>query len=454
MSKNKKAAKAAAPIADKAVDKTAKVETKKKEQKIPTFIPEPVEEVKLGNKIGVPVSESGLSDIKRSSTDAKARLVEYGYHRFVNNQEFKDKCPEAWRNTTQVCDVVWLLAMVDIRNEISQLNTNGQLVAKIPEDQLMPLTEVADMLGIQLATPKALTGPDGEKQLTIDFMKSEVPEELTEKKPAKPEIPELDIEKVGSDHEMICDALSYLLRKNQNIAISLIETIDWYRKLCINNADDANLKISIDNRTVDEWMNEIFHLVPVTSLLKGLGRSVYLYTKTEESPVSAHCLLHGQLKDTPEEDIVRILRVLIQENFRYNLEDKLDANGNVIKTNKIENPVDDKAIQATIGSLGVEYIDKLMSNLTASVPEGATDEQLAEIGENRKKARKIISLVRANYYPGKVEPTNDQLRFAVGKIINLYRSPMDKLAEFEGPIPTLVGEYPETKVPTEEEKKI
>ena len=63
----------------------------------------------------------------------------------------------------------------------------------------------------------------------------------------------------------------------------------------------------------------------------------------------------------------------------------------------------------------------------------------------RDSARKVISLVRANYYPGKVPPTNEQLRFAVGKIINYYRSPMDKIAEFEGPLPVLVGEYPETK---------
>lgn len=97
-----------------------------------------------------------------------------------------------------------------------------------------------------------------------------------------------------------------------------------------------------------------------------------------------------------------------------------------------------------------------MADYTRPVPENATDEQLMEIKESRAAARKIISLVRANYYPGKVEPTNEQIRFAIGKIINVYRQPMDQIAEFEGPLPTLVGEYPETPKtedkPAEEKK--
>ena len=77
--------------------------------------------------------------------------------------------------------------------------------------------------------------------------------------------------------------------------------------------------------------------------MKGIGRAVYLYTKKENSPVSAHCIVHGAVPTVTDDEVVLIVRTFIQENFRYNLEDKIDANGNVIKTEKIENPADDKA---------------------------------------------------------------------------------------------------------------
>ena len=174
-------------------------------------------------------------------------------------------------------------------------------------------------------------------------------------------------------------------------------------------------------------------------------------SKKEGSPISAHCLLRGQLPNWSDDDIARVLKVLIQENFRYSLEDKVDANGNVIQTAK-PSPTEDKAIQSVIGNLGVQYVDQLMNDLSLSVPENATDEQLAEIDDKRKAARKIISLVRANIYPGKIQPNTEQLRFAVGKIINTYRQPMDKLPEFEGDYPKLVGEYP-APAPEEDKKE-
>lgn len=441
---------------DKQSTQKETVQPKPKKDKTPVVIAEEVDETKtLGNKIGVPISSTSMEAIKRSSTDAKAQLVTYGYNRFINNEKFKEECPEAWKNTAQVCDVVWLLAMVDIRNEVAALKAGGQVVAKIPEDQLMPLNEVAEMLGITLAAPKALIGPNGEKQLAIDFNSPEthIPEALNEG--AKPigtvKDPELDYDKVGSDHTLICEALDYMLHVDRNLVISLVKTIEWYQGLCMHNATSADEKIEIDNKPVNEWIEEIFGLVPPTGLLKGLGRSVYLYTKKEGSPISAHCLLRGQLPNWSDDDIARVLKVLIQENFRYSLEDKVDANGNVIQTAK-PSPTEDKAIQSVIGNLGVQYVDQLMNDLSLSVPENATDEQLTEIDDKRKAARKIISLVRANIYPGKIQPNTEQLRFAVGKIINTYRQPMDKLPEFEGDYPKLVGEYP-APAPAEDKKE-
>lgn len=447
--------------------KGAEQQSKKKQQpkdKTPLVLAEEVtEEVKLGKAIGVPMSNESLATAKMSSTDAKAQLVNYGYNRFINNQEFKDSCPEAYAHTARAIDTVWLLAMIDVRNEIKLLNAAGRLIVKVEEDQVMPLKEVADMLGIEFATPKAITGPDGEKQLAFDFTDPEtkVPPVLEEGAKPQPKVePDMDYDKVGSDHEKIVEVLDFLLHSDRNLVIALDKTIEWYRGLCIHNAAKSEDKLLIDAKPVNEWIEEIFGIVKPTGLLRGLGRTVYLRTKHEGSPVAAHCLLHGQLPSWSDDDIARMLQVLIKENFRYNLEsDLIDLKGEPMKTKTTMSPTEDKAIQSILGNLGVKYVDDLMADYSASVPEGATDEQLAEIKDKRANARKIISMVKANYYRGSIEPTTEQYRFAVGKIINTYRQPMDKLAEFDGDYPILTGEYPpkakeeaKTEAPAEEKK--
>ena len=463
-------------VATKPTTKDVKVEAKKeptqetakvakpKKEKVATVIAETVEDTaSLAKATGIPLPSENINSMKRSSADTKAKLVDYGFNRFIKDEQFKENYPERWKHITQVCDVTWLLAMVDIRNEIATMQAEGSIIAKIPEDQLMPLTEVADMLGITLAAPKALIGPNGEKQLAIDFNSPEtkIPEELKEERPTVEEIPELDYAKVGTDHELICAALNYLMHENRNIAKNIDKTVDWYRNLCLNNAS-GDEKLKLADKAVDYWIDEIFHLIPMASLLRGLGQSVYVYTKMQSSPLVGHSLLHGQLPKWSDDDIARLVKCLIQENYRYATDSpKVDANGNP-KPVVNEKPTENKAIQATMGNLGTPYIDKLMKDLTQSVPENATDEQLEAIKTAREEARKIMCIVRANYYPKEKEPTNDQLRYAVGKILNSYRDPMDQMAEFEGPLPQLVGEYPdntekkvdvEVKVTTEVKKK-
>lgn len=430
-------------------------ETKPKKDKTPTILPETVDPnettmTTLAKSVGV----NNTSFV--SSTDAKAMLAYVGHQRFTNNEELKKNSPEQYNALNQAINAVWFLGMLGVQQELANMQSDGKLELIVSPEQIMPLQEMASMFGVKLATPKALPGAvDG--QMSIDFSPSatEIPEELKDSKIGKLVEPELDIEKVGSDHEMICNALEYLLRKDRNLVKSLMTTIEWYRKLCINNATTADEKLAVDNRPINEWIDEIFHLVPVAGLMSGIGRAVYLSTKRDDSPIAAHCLIRAQVPGMPEEDIARIVRTFIQENYRISQEDKIDANGNVIKKETTITPTEDKAIQATMGNLGLPYIDGVMAALTMSVPENATDEQLNEIDENRKKARKIISIVRTNYYPGKVEPTNEQLRFAIGKIINYYRSPLEQISEFSAPLPKLIGEYPETKKeePADEKKK-
>lgn len=443
--------KVAAQTVTKEAEKKDPPKQKPKKDKTPTVI---AEEVSAEEAINVLTKSVGTSSTASgTSTDALAMLSYVGHQRFTNNEELKKNYPEYYSAINQSINAVWFLGMLGVQQEMAAMNAEGKLRLLVSPEQIMPIQEMAKMFGVELAPAKAL--PDlKDGQLAIDFTpggETKVPEELKDRVPLK-EDPELDPKKVGKDPEKIKDALEFLIRKDRNIAISLVNTIEWYRILCIENAESADKKLELDNRSISDWMEEIFTIAPPKGILTGLGRSVYLYTKTQGSPVSAHCLLHGQLKDLwSEEQIASALKVLLKENFRYNLESSKDT-----EKEEVKNPVDDKAIQATIGSLGISYVDKLFADLDVDINPDDKDKHEKEL--RKKEARKIISLVRANYYPGKIEPTREHYRFAVGKIINWYRSPMDRLAEFEGDIPVLTGEYPDStatssEVTVDEKKK-
>lgn len=412
---------------------------KPKKDKTPTVI---AEEVHEGFQPSIPIGKEALEQTKYSSTDAKARLVEYGFHRFVNNQAFKDKYPEQYNAVAQSVDAVWLLAMVDVQNELSERISGGELIAKVSPDQIMPLQEVAGMLGITLATPKVIEAKDGSKQLEIDFSKTEIPEELRNAGGAPKEAPDLDPKKPRTAEEL-ADVLYYLMRDTRNIAVALVNTVEWYRKNRIEQAGTADGKLAVDNKSVEELIKEIFNIIDVTKLgiFRGLGSTVYMYTNMHGSPIAAHALLHAHMSKCGwgEEDIASACKALIQENFR-------------LKTieNKDLQPKDNKAIRAIVENIGNDYIDSIFANAHATVTEENKDKE-NEIKFEKDKANKILQLVRANYFPSAYKPTDDELRMKIGQIINLYRDPMERLAEYENG--NMIGEYPQKKEESDSQTK-
>ena len=57
--------------------------------------------------------------------------------------------------------------------------------------------------------------------------------------------------------------------------------------------------------------------------------------------------------------------------------------------------------------------------------------QKTELEAAREVARKVLGSIRTNYFDKQKEtPTLDKMRMVVGQIINLYRDPADRLAEY------------------------
>lgn len=418
----------------------------KKKDKTPTIIPEEVDiEKTKGGKRALDraanlvnsVSNAGIPiGSVESSVDGKAMLAYVMQQRYANNMELQKQYPELYNELNRSIDVVTLLALVDLRQDLINRGKRGELQLTVAADQILPLQSMADLLGIQLAPARALPGAkDG--QMTIDFSKSEIPAELTEKtNPAEKE-PELNPNKITTDEE-VKEALNFLIKKEKNVAKNIVNTVEWYRVLCGLKETDPEKKLALDDLTVTDWINKIFDIVSPTAILCGLGRAVYLYTSQTGSPIMAHAIMRKHMVDAgwSEEQVAEALRALIGANFRYKLKDdpKID-------------PKEDKAINAVTGLLGNEYIDKLFADFNIKT-EGVEDSKKIELEAAREVARKVIGTIRTNYFDKQGEnPTLDKMRMVVGQIINLYRDPADRLAEYcqSELITPKEGEYPEKK---------
>lgn len=406
---------------------------KEKKDKIPTIIPEDAGEKTLDRAKSLTGQIPTSPNRGGSSFDAKAMLLHSMTTRYYNNEELQKNYPELYNDLNRSMDVITLLAMVDLRQEMIERNASGQLMLKINADQILPLQSMAALLGIELAPAKALPGNDG--QMQIDFKESKIPEELTKDAGKNTEEkPELDPKKIQSAED-VKKALEYLLRSDNNTATALVNAVEWYRTMRMTNEEDANKKLAMDDKTVEEWINEIISITNPTSLLRGLGRAVYLYDSQLGSPIFSHSLLHHHISKVgwSEEQIASAHKALIQENVRMKLKEDENAK-----------PQDDKALKAVIGSLGTEYIEKLFNDANINIDEVAEDKK-TEMENAKKDAKKILGVIRTNYFEKDHVPTTDELRMCVGQIINLYRDPANRLAEYCQNYITSPkeGEYPE-----------
>ena len=415
---------------------------KEKKEKIPTFIPEEVKDKEMEHAKtlakSIPVATSKGNN---SSFDAKAMLLHSMTTRYHNNEDLHKNYPELFNDLNRSMDVITLLALVDLRQEIVERNASKQLLLTVSADQVLPLQNMASLLGIELSPTKAL--PNKEDQLQIDFKEAKVPEELT-KDAGKPvdEKPELDPKKVKTADEVKA-ALEYLLRSHKDTATALVNTVEWYRTMRMTNEEDANKKLAMDEKTVEEWINEILSIANPTSLMCGLGRAIYLYNSQLGSPIFSHAILHHHISKAgwSEDQIASAHKALIQENVRMKL-----------KSDKNIKPEEDKGLKAVLGTLGSEYIDKLFNDANVDLSTVAEDKK-NEMENAKKDAKKILGVVRTNYFDKEHVPTTDEMRMCVGQIINLYRDPADRLAEYcqNSIVTPKEGEYPE-KAKTEEKK--
>lgn len=398
------------PVEEKAVEKpieapkdekkSAKKASKEKEV---LLVPEEAENSKDIKKVinNIPIGSTG------SSFDAKAMLAYTMNDRYKNNKELAERYPEFYQAMNRNIDVVVVLALVDLRNEIATRNSKGELKLTLEPDQVIQLQEAASLVGIELAPAKALPNKaDG--QMELNFTESKIPEALKENKEEEKEV-ELDPKKITSEEE-VNNALSYLLKHGKNIIENIINTVEWYRVFRCMKEENADKKLELDNRSVEEWLTEIFERIPTTAIFNGYGSAMYNFTYVSGNPLKAHSITHSYATKAgwSEEQIASLVKLLISGKYHLKVKDAQTP----------ADPKENKAINAIVGSLGVEFVDKLFKDLNA------------EDSSTKDEAKKTIDCVRNHYFKKETNVSLDELRLKVGQIINLYRDPMDRIAEY------------------------
>lgn len=341
-----------------------------------------------------------------SSFDAKANLAFVMNDRYAHNKELAERYPEFYESMSHNIDVVTVLALVDLQNELRAKNERGEIKLTIAPEQVIQLNEAANLLGITLESPKALPGAkDG--QLSLNFAPEQVPEELKEeKKPTTNEV-NLDPTKITSDEELN-NALEHILKKGSNVVENIIDMVEFYRTYCLTKEENANKKLEIDNKTSGELIDEIFNRIKTTPIFNGFGGAMYNSTYTTGSPVRAHCctFINASKKGWSEQQTADLVKAFITGKYKLKVQAKETS----------DNPNDNKAVNAIIGALGTEYIDKIFSDLSSE------DKQVSA------EAKGIVGIVKSTFFR-EMTPSTDDVRIKLGQIINLYRDPLDRIAE-------------------------
>lgn len=389
-------------------EETASANKETKKQKSPStkkdiavVIPEEAKDNELTKVLSkVPIGAQS------SSFDAKANLAFVMNDRYAHNKELAERYPEFYEAMSHNIDVVTVLALVDLQNELRSKNERGEIKLTIAPEQVIQLNEAANLLGITLESPKALPGATN-GQLSLNFAPEQVPEELKEeKKPTTNEV-NLDPTKITSDEELN-DALTHILKKGSNVVENIIDMVEFYRTYCLTKEENANKKLEIDGKTSGELIDEIFNRIKTTPIFNGFGGAMYNSTYTSGSPVRAHCctFINASKKGWSEQQTADLVKAFITGKYKLKVQAKETS----------DNPNENKAVNAIIGALGAEYVDKIFNDLSNE------DKQISA------EAKGIVGIVKSTFFRG-MTPSVDDVRIKIGQIINLYRDPLDRIAE-------------------------
>lgn len=259
----------------------------------------------IGNKGFTPIQNTGSLDANHL-VQLNGQIIDM----FLKNPNavnmFGDK----------VCATMTRIGAIGVISAVADqaINGTGTFAITVKREAYENLKEAALSIGVELPAMTKLLPGTTKDSVKIESKDINVSEETTKKIKEENAIEkegdnnqiELDPKKVAHlDEEALIKALTYLLvtglKRNKSIKDSLVETVDFMHDYRIElarqaeNSTDAMNKY--EDRSMYEWLSDIFSYVKPTIHLKGIGIGMHSLIKEENAPLSAFVILRQVLID-------------------------------------------------------------------------------------------------------------------------------------------------------------
>lgn len=305
------------------------------------------------------------------------------------------------------------------------------------------LIAAANDMGIKLPNIKALPQKEGNVQINANAISisKETRETLKKEKEIEEEKPELNPEKINSEDELI-KALSYILitgpKTGKSIKDTLVNAVDFMRIYRMKFADkaenSAEAKLKYDNRTMEDWLNDIFSFVKPTFLMHGIGRGLVSTIGLEKSPITAFCIFRNALtnKETnavewDDQSIADAIKSIVKFICKETIANENKGIENLDKkTPDYDNIV--KKYQSSIDHYN--NIVKDMINTDVSIIENLPKEYESK----NETFVKIFGRIKNIFYPQETgtmyKNIVSNIQQYAGYIINLFRDEGTKIMDY------------------------
>ena len=369
---------------------------------------------------------------------------------FVKNPKARDK----WGD--QVIDAMTDIAAIGVMTAVADevVNGNSTFALTVKNTVYAQLVEAGKNLGVELPVIENLLPGKVEGTVTLPGTEVTVSEEsaqtLTEEKTIqeageKGEI-ELDPKKVAHmGEEDLKKALQCLMvtgAKSPHLTDTFTNAVDFMREYRMEIARQAQNSTEAmnkyDERSMKEWLLDIFNFVKPTFWVNGIGTGLYKAVEAYKSPIRAFLILRKALIDKKtgqpvwdDQSIADAVAAIVEmkannyiaeEQKALNALDKNAKGYRDVATKHEEQIKKNEEIIGYLHDVSFDLLDKLTENEMVSVVEYCD-----AIKEDKAKVNLLDDIVK-QYYPATSETKarfiglNNNIKQSAGIILNLFRS--------------------------------
>lgn len=382
------------------------------------------------------------STASRLSADSRVTLLN------LADDIFRKDPNATQRFGLQVCESINQIVAAGVVSALADeaAFSDGTFATVLKSSMYPQLVVAAQDMGIKLPTIKALPSGEEEGTVVIESGQVKVSKETKTKLKEEREIIEkgdsgeieLDPKKVAElGEEELVKALTYHIaskgktsRNTKDMLTGVVDFMREYRMALANKADNTvEAMEKYDNRTMREWLQDIFQYVEPTVLMSGIGRGMKTLIMRDKSPISAFIILRNSLIDKESGAVVwddqsiadavfAIVELMCNKEIAAEqkaieaLDSKAEGYKEIVeKHNKVI--ADNETILGYINDISYDICERY------NTPEGDKDENLQKVYGQLMKMYHPMCDCRGGHFVN----LNENLRQRAGIILNLFRSP-------------------------------